>query len=374
MKLAIAAGGTGGHLFPGIAVAEVFKEMNPAGDVLFIGSERGLEKEILEREGLKHEALDVGRIKGEGFAARMKTMLRLPKSLMQARSILNQFQPDVVFGIGGYSSGPVILAACLSGIPRAILEPNAIPGFTNRALSRFVNRIFIAFPEAERFFVKSKTRRTGTPVRKKLSEIGEGRVVRAGQALPGAPRQDNFFTVLVFGGSQGATALNRALVDLLPAIEKARASGKKFRVIHQTGKNDYDEVKAAYDKTKIPHEVMPFFENMDEVYAACDLVVSRAGASTLSELAAAGIPSILVPYPFAADDHQRFNAKSIADAGGAEVILNQELGEKLGERLFFYEANRGELRKMSDHLKKSRGAPAAEAVARELFGLMIRGK
>src|SRR5579885_3074824 len=205
MKLAIAAGGTGGHLFPGIAVAEVFREMNPAGEVLFIGSERGLEKEILEREGWKQTALSVGRIKGEGFVSRLKTMLRLPASLMQARRILSDFDPDIVYGIGGYSSGPVILAACFMGIPRAILEPNAIPGFTNRVLSRFVNRVFIAFPEAERFFVKTKTRRTGTPVRKTLSAIGEKRA--AGVAAdPGKP-----FTVLVLGGSQGALALNRAM-------------------------------------------------------------------------------------------------------------------------------------------------------------------
>ena len=176
MKLLIAAGGTGGHLFPGIAVAEVFKEMNPAGEILFIGSDRGLEREILERVGYRYEPLSVGRIKGEGFGQRMSTLFRLPKSLWQARSLLMGFGPDVVLGIGGYSSGPVILSAVLSKLPRAILEPNAIPGFTNRILARFVHRIFIAFPEAFRFFPKKKTRLTGTPVRKELSEIGPRQV------------------------------------------------------------------------------------------------------------------------------------------------------------------------------------------------------
>ncbi len=359
MKLAIAAGGTGGHLFPGIAVAEIFREMNPAGQILFIGSDRGLEKEILEREGLRHVALNVGRIKGEGFLGRAKTLFRLPMSLRQARAILEEFGPDAVFGIGGYSSGPVILAACLRRLPRAILEPNAIPGFTNRMLSRLVHRIFIAFPEAERFFVKSKTRRTGTPVRKKLSEIGERRVGEN----PSKP-----FNILVLGGSQGATAMNRAMTDLLPRIE---SSGKEFRIVHQTGKTDYEWVREAYAKSKVPYEVMAFIPNMDQVYASADLVISRAGASTVAELVATGSPSILVPYPFAADDHQRFNAKSVADEGGAEVVLNQDLGAKLGERLFFYEANRGELVRMSANLKKIQGVPAAETVTRELFSLML---
>lgn len=377
MKLAIAAGGTGGHLFPGIAVAEIFREMNPAGQILFIGSDRGLEKEILEREGLRHVALNVGRIKGEGFLGRAKTLFRLPMSLKQARAILEEFGPDAVFGIGGYSSGPVILAACLRRLPRAIMEPNAIPGFTNRMLSRFVHRIFIAFPEAERFFVKSKTRRTGTPVRKKLSEIGEKRVganlvfAQGPGRIQDSPLQNKPFTVLVVGGSQGATALNRAVTDLLPRIA---SSGKKFRIVHQTGKADFEWVREAYAKSKVPHEVMAFIPNMDDVYASADLVISRAGASTVAELVATGSPSILVPYPFAADDHQRFNAKSVADEGGAEVILNQDLGAKLGERLFFYEANRGELVRMSANLKKIQGVPAAEAVTRELFGMMLKGQ
>ena len=314
-------------MFPGIAVAEVFKEMNPAGEILFIGSDRGLEREILERVGYRYEPLSVGRIKGEGFGQRMSTLFRLPKSLWQARSLLMGFGPDVVLGIGGYSSGTVILSAVLSKLPRAILEPNAIPGFTNRILARFVHRIFIAFPEAFRFFPKKKTRLTGTPVRKELSEIGKR--VGAGFSRPGArtaPLQKPF-TLMILGGSQGATALNRAMVDLLPEIEK---SARTIRIIHQTGKNDFEWVLEAYQKTKIQNEVTPFIENMEEAYALADLVISRAGASTVAGRVGTCSPSLLVPYPYAADDHQRFNAQSIAEAGGAEVILNEDIGERLG--------------------------------------------
>ena len=179
MKLIIAAGGTGGHLFPGIAVAEALKGLDPKGEVRFIGSERGLEEEILKKEGFEREVLLVGRIKGEGWMARIKTIFKLPHAFWEARRILMRWMPDLVLGIGGYSSGPVILAAFFSKIRRAILEPNAVPGFTNRVLGRFVDRIFIAFPEAERFFPRKKVRMTGTPVRRELTDVGAGRGNRA---------------------------------------------------------------------------------------------------------------------------------------------------------------------------------------------------
>ena len=176
---------------------------------------------------------------------------------------------------------------------------------------------------------------------------------------------------MILGGSQGATALNRAMVDLLPEIEK---SARTIRIIHQTGKNDFEWVLEAYQKTKIQNEVTPFIENMEEAYALADLVISRAGASTVAELVATCSPSILVPYPYAADDHQRFNAQSIAEAGGAEGILNQDIGERLGESVFYYESNREALRTMRESLRKIRGVPAAEAVTRECLAMMVTGR
>jgi UDP-N-acetylglucosamine--N-acetylmuramyl-(pentapeptide) pyrophosphoryl-undecaprenol N-acetylglucosamine transferase len=343
-------------LFPGIAVAESLKEIDPAGEVRFIGSERGLEEEILKREGFPRETLAVGRIKGEGWKARVRTVLKLPASFWAARGILIHWMPDVVLGIGGYSSGPVILAAFFGKIRRAILEPNAIPGFTNRILGRFVNRIFIAFPETARFFPGRKVRVTGTPVRRELTRVG-ARLI--------APLQSKPFTILVIGGSQGATALNRAMVDLLPELER---SGRPFRIVHQTGKTDFEWVREAYGRTRIPHTVNPFIADIASAYREVDLVVSRAGASTVAELIETRTPAILVPYPHAADDHQRFNALSVVRGGGAEMILNKDLAG-LGERIFYYEACRDELGKMRERLGEMRKVPAAEAIARECIAL-----
>lgn len=356
----IAAGGTGGHLFPGIAVAEVFKEANPGGEIVFVGSERGLEKDILEREGLKHRTLQVGRIKGEGLGQKIRTFFELPRSLMQARALLKELRPDVVFGIGGYSSGPVILSAFLRRIPRAILEPNAIPGLTNRILGRFVNRVFVAFPEAASYFPAKKVRLTGTPVRKKLSSIAD-RV-----------RVDAPFTIAVIGGSQGATALNRAVVDLLPALEKSGdKSGKSFRLIHQTGENDFEWVRDAYEKSKVPHRVSAFIAEMEDVYAEADLLIGRAGASTVAEVIATRTPAVLVPYPFAADDHQRFNALSLVEAGGAEMVMNRDLGEQLAGRVLHLASAPEEIRMMRENLAKMSKVPAAEVVTRECLAMMI---
>ncbi len=358
MKLLIAAGGTGGHIFPGIAVAEALKKREAASEVLFVGSERGLEEEILKKEDLPHVSLRVGRLKGEGFRQRLRTFVRLPGSLLQARSILAQTCPDVVLGIGGYSSGPVILAALLRRIPRAILEPNAIPGFTNRVLGRFVGKICISFAETARFFPKTKTRLTGTPVRRVLTEIGEKR-----RPLPGGDRP---FTILLFGGSQGATALNKAMVALLPALEN---SGKSFRIIHQTGSQDREWVRKAYENSKIPSVVEAFIGDMAAVYREADLVVSRAGASSIAELIETRSASILVPYPYAADDHQRFNAQSLSGIGAAEILLNRDLESKLGARILHYEAKRSELETMREKLATLRKVPAADAVAAECLAM-----
>jgi UDP-N-acetylglucosamine--N-acetylmuramyl-(pentapeptide) pyrophosphoryl-undecaprenol N-acetylglucosamine transferase len=358
MKLMIAAGGTGGHIFPGVAVAEALKKKDSASEVVFVGTDIGLEAEILKKENLPHLALKVGRLKGEGFAQRLKTFVRLPGSLLQARAILSEFKPDVVLGIGGYSSGPVILAAMLKRIPRAILEPNAIPGFTNRILGRFVGRICISFAETGRFFAKSKTLLTGTPVRRALTEIGETRESKTATDRP--------FTILVFGGSQGASALNKAMVALLPALESA---GKKFKIIHQTGANDIDWVRKAYESSKLPSVVQPFIVDMTSVYREADLVVSRAGASSIAELIETRSASILVPYPFAADDHQRFNAQSLSGIGAAELIMNKDLETKLGVRILHYEAHRSELQTMREKLATLRKIPAAEAVVAECLAM-----
>ncbi|MBI3541268.1 MAG: undecaprenyldiphospho-muramoylpentapeptide beta-N-acetylglucosaminyltransferase [Deltaproteobacteria bacterium] len=359
MKLIIAAGGTGGHLFPGIAIAKALKKRSAEHQVSFIGLDRELEKDILKREGFSHQALEIGRIKGEGLKQRFTTFMSLPKAYRQAAALLEEHQPDVVLGIGGYSSGPVILAAMMKRIPRAILEPNAIPGFTNRMLGPFSNRIFVSFPEASRFFSKKKVKWTGTPVRHELTQVGINRITALNQRS---------FTILVLGGSQGATAINKAVVALLPAIKE---SGHMIRFIHQTGERDYEWVRSAYRTSGIAHEVTAFLRDMPVVYKQADLTITRAGASTIAELIETKTPAILVPYPFAADDHQKANAMSLVRTGAAEMILNNELEKNLAERIFYYEGNRDALEKMTQSLKQLGKNPASEAIVEECLKLNV---
>ncbi len=346
MRIAIAAGGTGGHIFPAIAVVEAMQELRDTVS-LFIGSDRQLEGEILQKAGLDHVSLNVGRIKGAGWRERLKTVLTLPREILEARRILAKFAPDLVFGVGGYSSGPVILAALSLRLPRALLEPNAIPGFTNRMLGRVVQRIFVAFAETERFFPVAKVSMTGTPVRKKIIEIKK--------------EETGYFTLLILGGSQGARSINQAVLQALP-----RLTGQPLMMIHQTGNADFAEVGDAYRLSKIRHEVYPFIEAMDQAYARADLVMSRAGAATISELKATCIPALLIPYPHAADDHQRFNALQLVEAGGAEVMMDQDLsGESLVKKILFYMGQKQLLQRMRANLEKLEGKKAAMKVAEE---------
>lgn len=347
MKLLIAAGGTGGHLFPGIALAQLAKAQG--WDVEFVGSKRGLEKEIIQRYGFPHTGLSVGRLKGESIFTKLKTALSLPASFFEALNVLKAKKPTVIFGIGGYSSGPMLVAATALSIPRLILEPNSIPGLTNKWLGFFANRICLMFPETERFFPKQKVVVTGTPVREEISKLQK--------------KSHEKFTIAIIGGSQGARPLNEAMVAALPALDKMGG----FHIIHQTGQSDYENVKKSYESFKnITCEVKAFIQDMMAVYQQVDLVVSRSGASTVAELIEARIPSILVPYPFAADDHQRWNAQSVVRQDGAEMILNDELKSQLIERILYYQKNRGALERMSEALQKMRLKPATETVFEEV--------
>ncbi len=350
MRLLIAAGGTGGHLFPGIALAQLAQASG--WDVSFVGSKRGLEREIIQRYGFPHTGLSVGRLKGESVFAKLKTVAGLPLSFWEAMKILKAARPDVIFGIGGYSSGPMLVAATALSIPRLILEPNSIPGLTNKWLGFFANRVCVMFPETERFFPKEKVIVTGTPVREEISRLERKK-----------PSSEGRFTIAVIGGSQGARGLNEAVVDALPALEKVGL----FHVIHQTGASDYENVRKSYEGLKnVTSEVKAFVQDMLGLYRQVDLVISRSGASTVAELIEARIPSILVPYPFAADDHQRWNAQSVVRMEGAEMILNAELKGKLVERILFYRDHREALQRMSDCLAKMRAKPATETVFDEV--------
>ncbi|MBN1548632.1 MAG: undecaprenyldiphospho-muramoylpentapeptide beta-N-acetylglucosaminyltransferase, partial [Syntrophaceae bacterium] len=316
MNIIIAGGGTGGHLFPGIAVAEEILKRDRNNRVLFVGTERGIEKRVLPGLGYDLALIDVAGIKGKGLAGTLAAMAKLPRSFLQSVGIIRSFRPDLVLGVGGYASGPAVLIAHLMGVKTAVAEQNAFPGITNRILSRFVDRIFLTFPDTEDRFPKKKSLYTGNPIRAAfLSEL----------AAP--PKKEQKFTLLIFGGSQGAHAINRAA---LAALDRLVEIKNNLHIIHQTGTADFEEVSSTYRGRGFDAEVHTFIMDMPRVYGRANLLVCRAGATSIAELTASGRAAILIPYPYAANDHQTKNAEVLVRAGAAEMILERDL---TGERL-----------------------------------------
>jgi UDP-N-acetylglucosamine--N-acetylmuramyl-(pentapeptide) pyrophosphoryl-undecaprenol N-acetylglucosamine transferase len=309
MRLLLAGGGTGGHLFPAVALAEQLRLEEPGGEVLFVGTERGLEFRLLPQLGWPLRTIPMSGWAGMGFAARLKVLSRLPGSLWQARRIISEFHPDVVVGVGGYASVPVLLAARFSGVPYLIHEQNAWPGLANRLLGRWARRICLSFAEARKAFRRAPVAVTGNPVRAAMEHCPE---------LP-----DGHPQLLVFGGSHGARAINRAMVAALPQLEHWRGT---LRIVHQAGANEVDVVRAGYDAAGwTAVEVQPFITDMATAYADTSLVVCRAGATTLAELTACGRPAVLIPYPYAANNHQAANAAALASKGAAIMIDEWDL-------------------------------------------------
>ncbi|OGU05764.1 MAG: undecaprenyldiphospho-muramoylpentapeptide beta-N-acetylglucosaminyltransferase [Geobacteraceae bacterium GWC2_58_44] len=326
MRLIIAGGGTGGHLFPGIAVAEEFLARGPENEVLFVGTSRGIEARLLPKLGYKLALISASGMKGLGTARKVLSAGRLLYGYAQSRKILKEFRPDLVLGVGGYASAPLLLAARGMGIRRFIHEQNAAPGITNKILGRFVDGIFISMPESESFFPKKITMMTGNPIRKEILWGFHERVRSVGEN----------FSVLVFGGSAGAQRVNSALLEALPHLESVK---HRLRITHQTGEKDLERVRQGYRAQGCQAQVTGFIENMSAAYGAADLVICRAGATTIAEITACGKGCIFIPYPHAADDHQRKNAESLLKRDAGFMILEEELtGEKLaGEILTLME-------------------------------------
>ena len=353
----IAGGGTGGHLFPAVAIAKELKERPGGAEILFVTGRRKLETEVLARHGFKQTSIDVEGLKGRGWKRAAVTAMRLPWSFFQALAAIEGFSPDMVVGVGGYSSGPVCLAARWKGIPCAIQEQNSFPGLTNRLLCRVVDRVFISFEESRRHFRCSSVVMTGNPVRKELIEKVNGGI-----------REEDRFCVLVVGGSQGARALNEAF---LPALEILVMKGKAVRVIHQTGELDFAKVAERYREKGLQGEVHAFISDMAWAYRQADIVVGRAGATTLSELTALGKPSILIPYPYAANNHQELNARSVSAEGGAVMILQQELsGEGLAGVLTKYMEDPSALKRMADRAGALGRPEAVEIIVNNLLEMV----
>ncbi len=311
MRLIIAGGGTGGHLFPAIAVAEEFTGRKTCNEVLFVGTRKGLESSVLPAAGWPVRYVASGGVKGMGPLRVMRGLVRTVYGAIQSIGIIRAFKPAVILGVGGYASVPVVLAGKVMGVRAAVHEQNVVPGLANRLLGRVADRIFLSHPESRRFFPPGKAEVTGNPVRKEIIGSAGGKRDKGG-----------VFTVLVFGGSRGAKRINEAAAG---AFCKMIQAGTPVRVIHQTGADDHDEIAMRYREADVDAEVQPFISDMASAYARADLVVCRAGATTLSELLAAGKPALLVPYPFAADDHQRMNAEAVVKAGAARMIPDGEM-------------------------------------------------
>ncbi len=315
MIFVIAAGGTGGHVMPGLAVA---KELRKRGhDALFVGTSKGMEAILAPQAGFPLHLLKVGALKQVSWARRMKTLLELPLSFVDAAKMLDRAQPRAVFSMGGYAAGPVTLMAIAKGIPVVVMEPNAMPGFTNRVIGPFISKALLGFGEAKRFFPYGRAEVTGIPIREEFFHI--------------APKRHQApFIVLITGGSQGSHRLNEAGPEAAALAEQTKWRGR-IVFLHQAGKNEYNDVCFRYQKAGARAEVEPFIENMPGAFARADIVVCRAGASTVAELSAAGKASILVPFPFAADQHQLHNARSMQAAGAGSLIEDSALS---GRRLF----------------------------------------
>ncbi|MEW6220077.1 MAG: undecaprenyldiphospho-muramoylpentapeptide beta-N-acetylglucosaminyltransferase [Thermodesulfobacteriota bacterium] len=321
MRVLLTGGGTGGHLFCGIALAERLAQRQPAAEVLFLCTERPLDAEALARAGLPHQALACRPLKGMALRSLLAAVAGLPAAVLAAWRVMRAFGPEVAVGVGGYVTGPVLVAARLAGIPTAIHEQNAVPGLTNRWLGRLVDRIFVSLPGSERQFAAGRTLLTGNPVRPAL-------IAAAGQPREKAPGA----TLLVLGGSQGATRVNELVVAALRLGRQELPPG--FRLIHGTGQADLSRVRAAYADLGVSARVEAFFTDMAEVYRQADLLICRAGATTLAEITLFGLPALFIPYPYAADDHQTRNARLVAGAGGGLVLPQAELTpERLAEAL-----------------------------------------
>jgi UDP-N-acetylglucosamine--N-acetylmuramyl-(pentapeptide) pyrophosphoryl-undecaprenol N-acetylglucosamine transferase len=370
LRIAVAGGGTGGHLFPGIAIAQEFMTRNPQNEIIFISTGNPLEQRILSKMNFELARITVEGLKGRGLWNQLKALFKLPKGIFEALRILGRFKPHLIVGLGSYSAGPVVLAGRLRGINLVLHEQNLLPGITNRLLARFADRIFVSFEESKsRFASRSKSRFafrkiqfTGNPVRQDfLNDSGFKKTEDAPD--PG----QSPFTVLIVGGSQGAHRINETMAEALGQLD--RKDGVFF--IHQTGKQDEDMVKAAYHRHGVPSMVQPFFDDMAQLYRKADLIICRAGATTVAEITALGKASIFIPFPFAADDHQTLNAGSLSRTGAAEMILEKDLSAKvLVEKIEHYAAHPESLANMAQKARAFGNPDAAADIVDDCYRLL----
>ena len=346
MRVLIAGGGTGGHVIPALAIARELKSRYQA-EVLFVGTARGLENRLVPQAGFGLMRVKVGALKNVSLMTRARTLLDLPRAVLESRKIIRFFNPDIVVGVGGYASGPAMAAAIMMQVPTLAFEPNYVPGFANRVVGHRVSAAAVHFEQTQKFFNNAQV--VGVPVRADF--------FKTTARDPNAPP-----TLLIFGGSQGAQAINRAMTAAAPEVLRQIPA---LRIIHQTGEREYNDVQAAYAQGGIKAEVSAFIDDMPAAFAGADLLLCRSGASTVAEITAAGKPAIFVPFPRAADDHQRRNAEAIAERGAAVLIPQSELTPaRLEKELIGLLRNPVRLKAMSDQARALSHHDAAGRVAR----------
>jgi UDP-N-acetylglucosamine--N-acetylmuramyl-(pentapeptide) pyrophosphoryl-undecaprenol N-acetylglucosamine transferase len=343
MRAIVAGGGTGGHVIPALAIAQELRSRYNA-HVVFVGTARGIETRLVPAAGFELHLIEVGGLNRVDFPTRLKTLLDLPRAVMASANLIREFRPDVMVGVGGYASGPAMLAAAMMNTPAVAFEPNVVPGFANRMVAPMVRAAAVHFEKTCHYFRNCYV--TGVPVRREFFNLPK----RPIDAPP---------TLLVFGGSQGASAINRVVLESLSRLMEAVPS---IYVIHQTGERDYPEAQVAYLQARLAAEVSPFIDDMPDAFARADLVLCRSGASTVAEIAAAGKPAIFVPLPTAADDHQRHNAATLAAGGAARLLPQAELtADRLAAEIASQLCDRPGLAQMSE---AARGFAHPEAAAK----------
>jgi UDP-N-acetylglucosamine--N-acetylmuramyl-(pentapeptide) pyrophosphoryl-undecaprenol N-acetylglucosamine transferase len=360
LKIVFAVGGTGGHLFPAIAIAQEFMDRNSANQIIFLGQGKPMETSVLSEYGFVAGKVSAEGIKGRGFFGQIRGLLIMVRGIFQSVGILKSEKPDLVIGMGSYSAVPVVLAAWLNRIPIVICEQNVLPGIANRYLSGFADRVCLSFKDSLKKFSERKRRFTGNPVRREI--------------LQAATKKKDIkepFSILILGGSQGAHGINMAVIEALKAFKES----ENFFFIHQTGENDENRVRKDYWENHVSAEVKAFFKDMAKVYQRADLVVCRAGATTVAEISALGKPAIFIPFPYASDDHQVINAKNLFDAGASDLIFEKDLtGELLAEKILNLANNQRQLKKMSK-ICVSLGCPdAARKIVDECVELVWKNK
>ncbi|MBT4364205.1 MAG: undecaprenyldiphospho-muramoylpentapeptide beta-N-acetylglucosaminyltransferase [Desulfobacteraceae bacterium] len=363
INVLIAGGGTGGHLFPGIAIAELFMECNPENGILFVNTGKPFEIDTLSNAGFAHKKITAQGIKGLSIFKKAIAVIKTPKGVYGAFRILKTFKPDIVIGVGGYSSGPMVLGAWFFRIRIAIHEQNILPGITNRILSYFTDRIYVSFKTTAHRFNPEKVKVTGNPVRKEIREY----VADSREDIPDGRIKKRPFTILVVGGSQGAHSINMIIIEAMKNLKEM----EHLYFIHQTGSKDEDTVRKAYLGNEIPCTVQAFFYDMPVQYTKADLIICRAGATTVAEITVLGKAVIFIPFPQAADNHQVLNARELEDAGAAEVILENEIdGSILAERIEHYETSTDELEDMASRSRAFGRPDAAMEIVKDCYGMI----